>query len=327
MQFNVEYKDAAGRIHKRTETVTCLQFLKSFAVAGQGSLPSPKTFNRIVGAFLFYEDYLGWGSIRHGRFSEPPAERRDPTERNQFSNQVGKAIADLLARRIHNAKATYNYESAMATWDPPLKIKGKRPDFLCDTGSRIIAIEAKGYAVKYVSPAKMAEVKTQSQQGLLPKDASVASVAYGLYSQLCVKYHDPDNERPARDEKFCRRLAKGFYKDVLGFLNDPRFVVSQIVIQDRRLLRITLNPEIRPWFIIKSNAIHLLGFKSVALLLASELIRVAEDGDISAIPPQLEASGVWVDGDGIGIELREFPDPEEPRAPYSGGTLQEDEQP
>jgi hypothetical protein len=73
----------------------------------------------------------------------------DPTEKGQFSNLVGKAIADFLSKRIDHSLFTVNYEAAMRLKDISLSISGKqirRPDLPAFVPNATFAIEAKGFS-------------------------------------------------------------------------------------------------------------------------------------------------------------------------------------
>jgi len=306
MQIPVEYKDATGRIHAQAETVSFLQLLKSFALAGQGNLPEPEALRRAIGAFLFYCDYLNPDHLSAGAFGQPPTNRQDPTEKNQFSNQAGKALADLFARRYLGAKISQSYEAAMAV--RRIRIKGRRPDFLCDTGAQMIAVEAKGYARDYVSSKDMKGVKDQSQRGPVEIrrncTSTVASVAYGLYSDLKVKFYDPPEDETFYDRELSRLLVQAYYAGLQGFFKDQEhFEVQKTFLRERLIYRILINPGSGLWSAIMHCAAMRLGFGQVAILISDQALQASKEGDIKHLGPPIEERGVWLDSDGIGIQV------------------------
>lgn len=127
MNIDVEYVDQAGTIHNQTHRLTRLAFAKHLAIAGQGYAPKPQKLIRTVAMFLHYSSYMHRQGFRDDRFSEPPIQLSDPTEKGQFSNLAGKAIADFLSKRIDNSIYTVNYEAAMRMRKMPL-FRVRRPD-------------------------------------------------------------------------------------------------------------------------------------------------------------------------------------------------------
>lgn len=208
MRIEIEHIDQVGHKRRRNVDVSYLAFLKHFAVAGQGYLPSVKRLLRVIGSSCWFLDYLSPRTFSAGRFGTPPPERYDPTAQSQFLNLAGKAIGDLLAKRIDQAQVTFGYEAAMALAGHP--IQGTRPDLFCVGHQRQFAVEAKGFERSRVSAAEMAGHKMQAASGPLSVHFYVASVAYDFYRSPNCKYHDPVNEDVRYAEALITRLSQQY---------------------------------------------------------------------------------------------------------------------
>jgi hypothetical protein len=103
MNIAVEYIDTAGATSKLNYRLTRLAFIKHLAIAGQGYAPRPQKLMRTLGMLLHYSYYLHRTAFYNNRFSEPPISISDPTEKGQFSDVAGKAIADFLSKRINQS--------------------------------------------------------------------------------------------------------------------------------------------------------------------------------------------------------------------------------
>lgn len=128
MNITVEYKDTAGAISNQTHNLTRIAFAKHLAIDGQGYAPRPQKLIRTIAMFFHYSNYIQRQAFNNNRFSEPPIQLSDPTEKGQFSNLAGKAIADFLSKRIDQSIFTVNYEAAMRLRRLPLNVE--RPDLL-----------------------------------------------------------------------------------------------------------------------------------------------------------------------------------------------------
>jgi hypothetical protein len=128
MNISVEYIDSTGAVFYPTYYMSRLALAKHLAIAGQGYAPRPQKLMRTLGMFFHYSYYTQKASFNNNRFSEPPTELSDPTEKGQFSNLTGKAIADFLSKRIDNSLYTVNYEAVMRLSGHLLK--GQRPDLI-----------------------------------------------------------------------------------------------------------------------------------------------------------------------------------------------------
>ncbi len=137
MNIQVEYKDNVGNISNRSYAMTRLAFAKHMAIAGQRYAPVPQKLMRTIAMFLHYSFYLKRQEFYNNKFSVPPTQLYDPTEKGQFSNLAGKAIADFLSKRIDRSLYTVNYEAAMKLLNMPLNVG--RPDLIAYTTNSTFA--------------------------------------------------------------------------------------------------------------------------------------------------------------------------------------------
>ncbi|TPD73753.1 hypothetical protein [Flavobacterium microcysteis] len=194
-------------------------------MAGQGFAPRPSKLFRTLGMALHYSYYLRRGSFYNNHFSQPPIGLSDPTEKGQFSNLAGKAIADLLSKRIDNSLLTVNYEAEMRLRGIPLV--GQRPDLLAYTSSSTrFAIEAKGYTN---GTGDMTDHKIQANSGnhIIPVNFSVASVSYNIYNSIRCNYHDPFNENVIIGDDDLINISKQYYSGFAEFLDNDYFEIGQ----------------------------------------------------------------------------------------------------
>lgn len=199
------------------------QFSKHLAFAGLG--PSPGSYT-LIRRLAQLADFIQYWDHPRGCFKLPPIVEDDPTERNYVSHRVGKAVADLCAKQISKARFTLCYESAMR--QQGFSIRGKRPDFYCDTLTRQFAVEAKGFARESVTEEAMRKHKEQANEGPLPVHFTKASVAYDLYSRPKVKYYDPKGEADY-DEEFNRKLRVSYYEEILKTLDHVPIAKKQSI--------------------------------------------------------------------------------------------------
>ena len=191
-----------------------LAFVKHLAFAGVGFAPRVQKWWRFVGSFFLYSPYMS--TFCQGHFVDP---FNDPTEKGQFSNLAGKAIADFLSKKIDGAVFTINYEWAMR--NKGLPVQGSRPDLLASLKRGVkIAIEAKGYSR---GPGNISQHKNQAGSGNkeeIPVQFAVASVAYNLYTQIKVNYWDPEREDGEGEDllELWRILSKEYYSELFTFI-------------------------------------------------------------------------------------------------------------
>jgi hypothetical protein len=315
MNISVEYKDTAGVISNQIHTLSRLAFTKHLAIAGQGYAPNPGKLFRVLGMFLHYSYYLQTRAFNNDRFSEPPIGLSDPTEKGQFSNLAGKAIADFLSKRIDRSLYTVNYEAAMRLKRMPLSLGGRqvrRPDLLAFTPSAMFAIEAKGFSGGY---GNMTEHKDQSQQGGIPVNYTIASVAYDLYNNVKCKYHDPFNDNIRFDNQLLSRLTKKYYRGLSAFLDQKLFDYREFDIQGEPFYEIELLnrnfgkifqsdfPHSHFWFH------ELFDFYRPRLILPRNIRAYSETGINNEIRPFLfdakeQPENIYIDNDRVGLRFR-----------------------
>lgn len=295
MKLEIEYKDGKGKESKITRYISKLALIKHMAIAGQGYTPSISTFKKGFGIMLAYSSYFPTNTNNY--FNNPPAYEYDPTEKSHFSNLAGKAIADYLAKSISGAKITYNYEAAMRI--KKHYIKGGRPDLLCDTGTEMFAIEAKGYSKATVSENEMKKHKKQSGKGSISVKFSVASVSYNMYSDIKVKYHDPINKNYQYDYELSKNLIKEYYSGILQYINSKIFSKEDITIGSENYYKI------RVWDVEGNNNLNMCTIcGNISILLNKRIQKAMEkDGDWQSLfnMKNYNEENIYIDTDGIGI--------------------------
>lgn len=215
MNIEVEYKDDKNNICHQRHYMSKLAFAKHVICVGKATLSWDVTvFVRSLATLIYYSDYVKSADFYNSKFSLPPIELSDPTEKGQFSNIAGRAIADFLSKKISKSIFTWNYEGAMRSLD--MGIVGPRPDLLAFTNSKIFSIEAKGYTH---GPRNMDEHKKQAASGQIIVDFSVASVSYSLYSQVRCNYYDPIENKIPDFEGVLAKISKEYYSGFLDFLD------------------------------------------------------------------------------------------------------------
>lgn len=214
MNLQIDYEDRNGLLSKKNIKLTKIAFLKHSAISGQGFAPSPNKLLRTLGLFFHYSYYLKNKDFNNNHFSLPPVELSDPTEQGQFSNIVGKAIADFLSKQIDESIFTVNYEAAMRILKMPLNVS--RPDLIAFSKNSIFAIEAKGYSG---GCRNMKAHKKQSMTGGIPVNFTIASVAYNIYKNIHCKYIDPYNDDIPYNFELLKKLSKIYYSGLEKFIH------------------------------------------------------------------------------------------------------------
>lgn len=311
MNISVEYKDTAGTMSNRTYKMSRLAFAKHLAVAGQGYAPSPQKLVRTIAMFFHYSYYIQRQAFYNDKFSEPPIQLSDPTEKGQFSNLAGKAIADFLSKRIDNSLYTVNYEAAMRMRGMLLNVG--RPDLLAFTPNSMFAIEAKGH---YGGAGNMTTHKNQSQTGGIPVNFTVACISYDLYNNVKCKYHDPFNENVPYDNVTLSGLTRNYYKGLSDFLDQKFFEYRELKYQGEDFYEIELShrnfgkffPEefpFRPFW-----HFEILDYLRPRLILPKNIREFAQKGITNEAKPFIfEASdrkenNIYIDNDRVGLRLR-----------------------
>ena len=319
MNISVEYKDKTGNISYHTHEMSRLAFAKHLAVAGQAYAPRPQKLIRTIAMFFHYSSYIQRRAFENDRFSEPPIYLSDPTEKGQFSNLAGKAIADFLSKRIDQSIFTVNYEAAMRIHNPPIPliVNGKqvrRPDLLAYSANSRFAIEAKGFSG---SCGNMNNHKNQSKTGGIKVDFTVASVAYDLYNQVKCNYHDPINDEMPFDEDLMRKLSQYYYSGLTEFLNEKYFNYREIEFQREKFFEIEFSDRQyenlfpREFPFLNPRYFDMLQYYRPRLILPINIREYAEYGITSDIKPFLfetnkeQSSNLYIDNDRIGLRIRE----------------------
>jgi hypothetical protein len=284
MQITLIQQDAAGNQTTNEVVVGLLPFLKSLATAGDIDRTRFQTFRKMSAALAFYWEHFQFGPY-FNVFALRPLHHNDPTELGQFSNRVGKALADYFARRLSGAIQTHTYEDALAVRHLP--IVGQRPDLYCDTGFQQFSMEAKGFSVSSVSDNAMKNHKAQAQSGLLPVNFAVACISYNLFGHPLCKYYDPPIADAPYNDRLNRMLARLKYARLLSVLDMfPRVGISTVANQRVERFRITDDEDVP------------------LTLLVAERIRtfVRRSGPIFR-GERFEEVGLFLDNDGVGLEV------------------------
>ncbi|MBS1632453.1 MAG: hypothetical protein JST10_07760 [Bacteroidetes bacterium] len=309
MNIEVEYKDTTGTISNQSHHLTRIAFAKHLAVAGQGYAPRPQKLIRTIAMFFQYSNYIQRQAFNADRFSEPPIQLSDPTEKGQFSNLAGKAIADFLSKRIDQSIFTVNYEAAMRLKQMP--INGGRPDLLAFKQNAMFAIEAKGYSGGH---GNMTTHKTQAQTGGIPVNFSIACVSYNLYNNVKCKYHDPFNDNIQYDNELLRRLTKDYYQGLSEFLNQNFFEYREVVLQGETFYEVELSYRyvekfFRDTLFTPIWHFEVFDFYRPRLILPKKIRDYAEDGLTNETRPFIfetteQGDNLYIDSDRVGLRIR-----------------------
>ncbi len=300
MRLQVIYRDRKGHTRRINFNVTKPAFIKHMGIAGMGYAPRLHKFRRVIGMFLHYGDYFR--DFSKNKFSEPLIQ--DPTEKGQFSNLVGKAIADYLSKRINRAFFTVNYEFAMRERRIPLR--GYRPDLIAFGKNFRFAIEAKGFSKSYVSNIEMNGYKLQACSGPIPVNFAVASVSYNLYNSVKCKYYDPfiDYRFDEKDEGLLKKISRQYYSGLKEFLNEKYFEIQTEIYRNEEFY--VLTPRYKTlisWGTLR--CIWKCWFIKWSLILTKKIDKFAKEGITGALAPfeMFEEENVYIDADRIGIKL------------------------
>ena len=310
MDILVEYKDPTGAIFNQTHRLTRLAFIKHLGIAGQGYAPRPQKLIRTIAMFFHYSFYMQRQAFNDHRFSEPPMQLSDPTEKGQFSNLAGKAIADFLSKRIDHSIFTVNYEAAMRLRAMPINVG--RPDLLAYKQNSMFALEAKGFSGGY---RNMAIHKTQSQTGGIPVNFTVASISYNLYNNVRCKYHDPFNSSVQYDNELLRRLTRNYYKGLSDFLDQKYFEYREFDFQGEKFYEVELSSRnfekgFPDEFLFNPMwQFEILDHYRPRLILPKNIREYAENGLTSNTKPFIfeareQDDSIYIDNDRIGLRIR-----------------------
>jgi hypothetical protein len=256
--------------------------------------------------FFHYVSYLQRQNFYNNRFSVPPNQLYDPTEKGQFSNIVGKAIADYLSKKINHSLITVNYEAAMKLRNMRLNVR--RPDLIAYSQNSMFAIEAKGYSKS--SSGNMNKHKDQSRTGGIPVNFSVACVSYNIYNEIKCKYFDPYNEDVPYDLETLSRLSKNYYYGLSGFLDNEFFDYRKIEINGEDFYAVELSYRIFEKLLHDSFLYPRIHFCDVfyyyrpQIILPANIKELAKKGVSNDTRPftfDSDQSNLYVDNDRIGL--------------------------
>lgn len=314
MNLSVEYKDAHGNVYNRTFNMSMLAFAKHFGMAGQGYAPKPAKLIRVLSMFLHYSAYLQKKDFYNDRFSLPPIPLSDPTEKGQFSNLAGKAIADFLSKQIDFSIFTVNYEAAMRM--KGMLLNTGRPDLIAfqqnsTSKDSMFAIEAKGFSTN--SSGDMDKHKIQSQTGGIGVNFTIACVSYGLYDKVKCKYHDPYNDNVEYDYNMLKKLSTDYYTGLSGFLDRKYFDYKEFDFQNERFYEITLPHRYFEEMFDKSfyDVVWLRDFFRIyapSLIIPHSIKTLAKEGLSRELTPFLfqekeTSDNLYIDNDRVGIKI------------------------
>lgn len=294
MRINIDYIDLAGKRSHIVEEIGTFALIKHLALAGQGYLPTLSQYTRMVGMFLHYIEYLRPQELSESRFSLPPKIRQDPTEKGNFSNLVGKGIADYLSKKLSGGKITHSYEGVMLVEDHP--ISGGRPDLYCVGDGSQFAIEAKGLSASTVSDNEMQNHKKQAESGILPVNFSIASVSYNLYEEVSCRYHDPFNDAVPMDYSLHKKLNKAYYARLNEFVASREFQVRTVNLGGHKCVLLDILGPGTPYNLLFEN--HL------CFVLILELRFLLDLEDVYTFNPEpVEKPNFYLDTDGVGVGM------------------------
>jgi hypothetical protein len=146
--LRVTIRDGVGHTSHEALDIGFARFLKSVATVGDIDVGLLRGLRTAIGFLFTYWDYVRYRPFfgflrRSGRLY-------DPTTIGHFSNLVGGAIADILARSVSGAVQTHTYEAALLA--RKIVHRGRRPDLYCDTGKQQFSLEAKGLSACDLGP-------------------------------------------------------------------------------------------------------------------------------------------------------------------------------
>lgn len=306
MNITVERIDTSGNLTNLNINMSRLAFSKHLALAGQGYSGRPEKLMRTIGMFFHYSNYMQRTAFSNDRFSEPIIGLSDPTEKGQFSNLAGKAIADFLSKKIDKSLFTVNYEAAMRLQNH--KIKGNRPDLIAYTKSSSFAIEAKGRHDS--NPGNMTDHKTQSQSGPISVNFTVACVSYNLFNQVKCNYHDPYNDNIPHDNRTLQALTQKYYSELSRYLDLKIFDYRTITIQNENFYEIELfrrffrNRDIFSFSPLWYPEIFM--DNRTRLILPENIFELAETGITNETNPfnfENEGNYIYIDNDRVGLSI------------------------
>ena len=305
MKIDIIHKNGLGISTTKVLKLSTLGLLKHFGLAGQNYGTTMRAIRRAIGMYFQYSDFFNQKSLSASKFSRPLPSFYDPTEIGDFSTIAGKAIADFLARRLDNATHTHTYEAAMHAKGHRLSSKSRRPDLYCYGGGKQFSVESKGFSDATVSENAMAIHKSQSAQGPLKINFSVASVAYNLYDKIRVKYYDPINEDNEFDYALNLDLSRNYYRGFVQLLDSQSVEnIFLLSINNKNYFLVQLFPLNND---LSSTQILLLYpwlFRAkLYLAIHTDVKKFAIEGNLTDLE-YYDDDLTYIDNDGIGLAIR-----------------------
>jgi hypothetical protein len=291
MQLQVIERDKLGNISNKKYDIGLARLLKHVGIAGQIRPLWAFSTLRGLGFLLYFHNYIDAPifSWKAPKFRRDSLQLIDPTDISHFSNIIGRAIGDMLARRISGAKYTHTYENALLVRN--IVCLEERPDFYCDTGKVQFAMEVKGYSRSSVSDNKMSDIKNQAASGPLPVPFYIACATYGVFDHpLKAKYYDPENENVEYDQNLSIVLARAYYSNIYSEVSSLKELRPVII----------NNVECQAYSL---DTFGLFGHKIIiSTTIRKWLLNDTRNGELPVVE-SIESDDLFLDSDGIGIEL------------------------
>ncbi len=305
MEIEVIHKDSLGVSTNKLFNLSTLGFIKHFGLAGQSYGTTIRAIRRAIGTYFLYHDFFKTTDLINSRFSKPPAYFYDPTDQGDFSTIAGRAIADFLARRIDGATHTYTYEGAMLM-EGFNKINVPRADLYCFNSLNQFAIESKGFSDRTVSENQMTIHKTQSNQGPLDIQFSVASVSYNLYNKIKNKYYDPVNDNSKFNIELNRKISSTYYSGFAELLKEKNDLPTLNFSDKNR--EFTLMPIYSPYddYLFHDRKFRYRPYRygTLFLVLDKRIKQFAKEGFLkNEEKNEISEDGLYIDNDGIGLMI------------------------
>jgi hypothetical protein len=305
MEIEVIHKDSLGVSTNKLFNLSTLGLIKHFGLARQSYGTTIRALRRAIGAYFLYHDFFKRSDLINSRFSKPPAYFYDPTEQGDFSTIAGRAIADFLARRIDGATHTCTYEGAMLMGGHN-NINVPRADLYCFNSLKQFAIESKGFSDRTLSEKEMRNHKTQSRQGPLDIQFSVASVSYNLYDKIKNKYYDPVNENSKFNFELNRKISSTYYSGFADLLKEQKDVPTLNFSDKNR--EFNLIPIYSPYddYLFYNSKFRFRPYRygTLFLVLDKRVKKFATEGFLkNEEKNEIAEDGLYIDNDGIGLML------------------------
>lgn len=309
MNLSVEYRDSMNKYNQLTFNINKVAFVKHLAFAGQDFAPKLQKLLRTLGMLLHYGYYLESSAMNNDYFSTPPIFLSDPTEKAQFSNLAGKAIADYLSKMISKSILTMNYEAALRILNIP--IQGQRPDLIAFSRNYTYAIEAKGYTNGH-GDMSLHKLQAMSAHKRIHVDFAIACVSYNIYNKIKCNYYDPSydmissSSESFREDDLFRNISRQYYKGLSTFLVPEYFKISDVKYSGEEFYEIELfskylnNGRFIPRWLYQVQDLY-----NPRLLITKKVEKFAKDGITRELPvfESIQEGTLYIDADRVGLRL------------------------